>query len=69
MTGLADIGWRIRRLRRDRGLCQIELAVECETTQKVVSHWESGQCVPSTRSVVALAGVFGCSTDFLIFGK
>lgn len=66
MSGLADIGWRIRRLRLDRGLCQLELALECETSQKMVSRWETGLSVPSARSVAALAEALGCSADFLL---
>jgi len=65
----AGIGWRIRRLRLDRGWRQTDLAAECGVNALAVGAWERGQVTPSTISFCRLADAFECTTDYLIRGR
>ena len=61
------VGQTIRRLRKERGLTQEELAEQLGVTAQAVSKWENETGMPDISQIVPLAGVFGVSTD-VIFG-
>lgn len=61
------VGRTIRRLRKERGLTQEELAEQLGVTAQAVSKWENETGMPDISQIVPLAGVFGVSTD-VIFG-
>lgn len=63
----ASIGQNIRKLRKDRGLTQEELAELINVTPQAVSKWENESGLPDISQIVPLASVFGVSTD-MIFG-
>ena len=63
-----DIGKRIAELRKARKWTQQELADKLYVTDKAVSKWEQGLGSPELSTVVALAKVFGVSTDYLLMG-
>jgi len=52
-------GARLRWWRERRGLSQLELAGEAETTQRHVSFLESGRATPSREMILRLAAVLG----------
>ncbi len=60
-----SIGKTIRRLRKERGLTQEELAERLNVTSQAVSKWESESGMPDISQIVPLASVFGVSTDVL----
>ena len=60
-----SIGKTIRRLRKERGLTQEELAERLNITSQAVSKWESESGMPDISQIVPLASVFGVSTDVL----
>ncbi len=60
-----SIGKTIRRLRKERGLTQEELAQRLNVTSQAVSKWESESGMPDISQIVPLASVFGVSTDVL----
>lgn len=62
-----SMGSIIRRLRKERGLTQEELAVLLGVTFQAISKWENGTGLPDISQVVPLSNVFGVSTD-VIFG-
>ena len=64
------MGQIIRRLRRERGMTQEELAELLGVTFQAVSKWENDTGLPDISLVVPLARVFGVSTDTLfgVFG-
>ena len=57
---------RIKKLREQKGFTQTELAKQLGITRSSVNAWEMGISVPSTQYIVALAGIFKVSADFLL---
>lgn len=57
---------KIFRCRRQLGLSQEELAERIGVTRQAVSKWEQGISVPELESLVALARIFGVTTDYLL---
>ena len=60
-----SMGQIIRRLRKERGLTQDELAEILGVTFQAVSKWENDSGMPDISQVVPLATVFNVSTDVL----
>lgn len=63
-----DLGNRIQKLRRGRGLSQETLAERLGVTRQAVSKWETGESLPDVVRLAQLADLFGVSTDYLIRG-
>lgn len=55
----------IARLRKNRGLTQVEFSKQLHVTQSAVSHWESGRSVPDTVQLFRIAEFFGVSVETL----
>lgn len=64
-----SFGLRIRRLRREKGFSQGDLAGRLYVTVQAVSRWETEKGYPSLESVVNMAHVFATSTDYLLTGE
>ena len=60
---------RILRLRKLKGMTQLQLAEKLNVSDKAVSKWESGKCDPSLDLIKSLAKLFNCSIDYLVNGK
>ena len=54
---------RIRELREANNLTQEELAKKVAVSRTAVTKWETGECMPKTDKLIALATVFNCSID------
>ncbi|MFL5804276.1 MAG: helix-turn-helix domain-containing protein [Roseiflexaceae bacterium] len=65
---LEPLGQRIARLRARRGWTQQELAERLAASRVAVSHFEMGLAMPSERTVVLLAGLFGQEPHELVAG-
>ena len=59
------MGQIIRRLRKECGFTQEELAEQLNVTFQAISKWENDSGMPDISQVVPLAHVFGVSTDIL----
>ena len=57
---------RIRKLRFERNLSQVDLAKKLNVTKQSVSNWENDNIQPSIEMLVKLAEVFSVSTDYLL---
>ncbi len=57
---------RIRDLREDRDLRQIDVANATGIDQKTLSNYETGKTNPDSYSIIKLADFFGVSTDYLL---
>ncbi len=56
----------IYKLRKEKGLTQIELAKILNLDQTTVSKWENEKAVPDTTTLINLAEFFDVSTDYLL---
>ena len=57
---------RIRALREDKDLRQIDVSVATGIDQKTLSNYETGKTNPDSYSIIKLAEFFGVSTDYLL---
>ena len=63
------IGQRIAALRKNARLSQAELARALGVSPSAVGMYEQGRREPSAACLVALAQVFGVTTDYLLTGR
>jgi transcriptional regulator with XRE-family HTH domain len=63
--GMLMLNENIARLRKNRGLTQVEFSKQLHVTQSAVSHWESGRSVPDTVQLFRIAEFFGVSVEAL----
>lgn len=62
------LGTRIAMLRKNQGMSQQELAERLGLSASAVGMYEQGRREPPCQILVALAKLFGVSTDFLLTG-
>ena len=60
------LGARIKELRKEFGLSQVDLAQRMEVTKQTISNWENENIQPSIDMLVGLANVFNVTTDYLL---
>ena len=58
-------GERLRTLRQEKGIGQIQLAKELDVGKSIISLWEIGRCEPTLSRLVAMAQYFHVSIDYL----
>ena len=63
-----DIARNLKRLRRQKGLTQEELADKLHVTRQAVSNWERNQNLPELEVLLAAAEAMGVSVDELLYG-
>lgn len=59
-------GEKLQGLRQRAGMSQDALAEKLNVSRQAVSRWERDETMPETEKVVALANLFGVSTDYLL---
>lgn len=59
-------GEKLQGLRQRAGMSQDALAEKLNVSRQAVSRWEREETMPETEKVVALANLFGVSTDYLL---
>ena len=65
-----DIGLRIKKLRRQKNMTQIQLAEKLYyTTERQIQRIENGENWCPTDRLAELAVILDTSTDYLLFGK
>lgn len=57
---------KIKTLRVNSGMSQVQLAERLGVTKSAVNAWETGTNSPSLSYVVKLSLIFGVSTDYLL---
>ena len=57
---------RIRDLREDMDLRQIDVAMATGIDQKTLSNYETGKTNPDSFAIIKLADFFGVSADYLL---
>lgn len=61
-----EIGNRLRELRETKGETQAELGTAIGETRSLVNMWESGERAIKAEALLALAGHFGCTVDYIL---
>ena len=57
---------KIRNLRKNFNISQVELAAKLGVTKQCVSNWENDNILPSVDMLIKLAKFFNVSTDYLL---
>ena len=57
---------RLKELRTDRGLSQMQLAKVLNLSQSAVAKWELGKTEPTASAIIAIAKYFNETTDFIL---
>lgn len=60
---MLSIGEKIKELRLEKGLTQMQLANKIGVSQKAVDYWERNVNEPKASYIVALVNFFGISYD------
>lgn len=63
------IGFFIADCRREQGLTQAQLAEKLGVTDKAVSKWETGRCLPDVSLFVPLTSILGTTIDEFLEGQ
>ena len=59
-------GEKLQTLRQKAGMSQDALAEKLDVSRQAVSRWERDETMPETEKVIALADLFGVTTDYLL---
>ena len=57
---------RLKELRTKKGISQLRLATELNTTQNTISRYETGEREPGIDELIKIADYFNVSVDYLI---
>ena len=63
---LQEIGNRVRKARKDRGMTQSQLAEAADMSPSFLSNIETGHQAMNIRSLIALSNVLHVSADWLL---
>lgn len=61
-----NLGEKIYKLRKEKGLSQESLAELVGTTRQAISKWENNQGYPETEKLLMISNIFEVSVDFLL---
>lgn len=62
---MESFGERLRLLRQEKNIGQIQLAKALDVGKSIISLWELDRCEPTLSKLIALAKFFGVSIDHL----
>ena len=58
-----DFGEQLRKIRKDRGLTQEQVALKLNVSRQAISNWENNKNLPDLEMVVELSMAFDLSLD------
>ena len=59
-------GEKLQSLRQKDGMSQDRLAEQLNVSRQAVSRWERDETMPEVEKIIALADLFGVTTDYLL---
>ena len=62
---MESFGEKLRILRQEKGIGQIQLAKELEVGKSIISLWEQDKCEPTLSKLIAISRFFDVSIDYL----
>lgn len=60
-----NFGEKLKALRIEKGLGQVQLAKELKVSKSVISLWETGGSEPTLSNLAKIANYFNVSIDYL----
>lgn len=57
---------RLKELRIEKGLSQMQLALKLNVSQSAIAKWELGKTEPTASAIITIAKFFGESSDYLL---
>jgi transcriptional regulator with XRE-family HTH domain len=63
------LGQKLKKLRKDRDLGQVELAKKLGASVVSISNYETDKTIPSSDTLIKIAKVFNITVDYLISGQ
>lgn len=60
-----SFGWRLRELRKEKNIGQVELAKHLGVGKSIISLWEKDECEPTLSKLIAISQFFNVSIDYL----
>ena len=57
---------RLKELRKKKGISQLRLATDLNTTQNTISRYETSEREPGIAELIKIADYFNVSVDYLI---
>ena len=59
-------GERLKELRQENGIGQVELAKKINVSKGIISFWENGLREPNMSNLISLADFFCVTLDYLV---
>lgn len=59
-------GERLKELRQEMGVGQVEVACKIKVSKGIISLWENGLREPTMTNLIALADFFDVTIDYLV---
>lgn len=57
---------KLKILRKDKGISQLKLALDLNTSQNTISRYETGEREPGINELIKIADYFDVSIDYLV---
>jgi len=57
---------RIRELRKEKRITQLQLSIELGVTQETISAYEHGKHLPSLAALIKMSDIFQASMDYIM---
>jgi len=57
---------KLRQLRKERKLTQVELQMQTGIEQSLLSKFENGERIPPTETLITLADFYNVSIDYIL---
>ncbi len=57
---------RIKKLRKEKGISQLKMALDLNTSQNTISRYETGEREPGINELIKIADYFDVSIDYLV---
>ena len=61
-----EIGERIKRLRKEKGVTQVQLAKDLNINKSTIGHYETNKRRPEYEILILLAQYLETSTDYIL---
>ena len=63
---MMSFGDRLKELRKENNISQVEIAKILNMSKMAISHWEKGNSEPSIEQLKVLARYFDVTIDYLV---